>query len=80
INEITAEVKYGSEDMLRGGEQAAAEMHKLDDLTRAITDSMNEMASGAAQVNQAAQEVNKITQKNEESIENLSREVGKFKV
>jgi methyl-accepting chemotaxis protein len=41
---------------------------------------MNEMASGAAQVNQAAQEVNKITQKNEESIENLSREVGKFKV
>ncbi|HNZ27893.1 MAG TPA: methyl-accepting chemotaxis protein [Spirochaetota bacterium] len=80
INEVTAEVRDGSKEMLKGGEQAAKEMHKLDGLTRAITDSMNEMASGAAQVNQAAQEANKITQKNEESIENLSIEVGKFKV
>ncbi|HQH31435.1 MAG TPA: methyl-accepting chemotaxis protein, partial [Spirochaetota bacterium] len=44
------------------------------------TDSMNEMASGAAQINKAAQEVNKIAQKNEESIENLAKEVEKFKM
>ncbi len=66
--------------MLDGGEQMAKEMQKLDDLTRAITDSMNEMASGAAQINKAAQEVNKIAQKNEESIENLAKEVEKFKM
>ena len=41
---------------------------------------MNEMASGAVQISNAVQEVNTISQKNKESIENLSKEVGKFKV
>ena len=55
-------------------------MRKLDNLTRIITDGMNEMASGAAQINNAVQEVNAITQKNTQSIKNLALEVGKFKV
>lgn len=38
-------------------------MHTLDELTRIITDSMNEMASGAVQINNAVQEVNTMTQK-----------------
>ena len=66
--------------MLKGGEGVAEEMRKLDDLTRIITESMNEMASGAVQINNAVQEVNEITQKNKRSIESLSKEVGKFKV
>lgn len=49
--------------MLHGSEQVAAEMRKLDDLTRVITDSMNEMASGAVQISNAVQEVNEITSK-----------------
>ena len=55
-------------------------MQKLDSLTRVITESMNEMASGAVQINNAVQEVNGITQKNQRSIENLAEEVSKFKV
>ena len=55
-------------------------MHKLDDLTRVISSSMNEMAAGAVQINNAVQEVNEITQRNKHSIENLSNEVSKFKV
>ena len=55
-------------------------MQKLDDLTRVITESMNEMASGAMQINNAVQEVNEITQKNKQSIEALASEVAKFKV
>ena len=66
--------------MLHGGEQVADEMQNLDNLTRIITDSMNEMASGAVQISNAVQEVNEITQRNKESINNLSAEVGKFKV
>lgn len=66
--------------MLKGGEGVAEEMLKLDNLTRMITDSMNEMAAGAVQINNAVQEVNAITQKNKTSIENLAAEVGKFKV
>ena len=80
INTVTTEVQAGSEEMLKGGEGVAEEMRKLDDLTRVITESMNEMASGAVQINNAVQEVNEITQKNKRSIESLSNEVNKFKV
>ena len=80
INMVTNQVNDGSAEMLRGGENVAEEMQKLDELTRVITDSMNEMASGAVQISNAVQEVNAISQKNKESIENLSKEVGKFKV
>ena len=80
INTVTNQVNDGSAEMLRGGENVAQEMQKLDELTRVITDSMNEMASGAVQISNAVQEVNAISQKNKESIENLSKEVNKFKV
>lgn len=80
INMVTNQVNDGSAEMLRGGENVAQEMQKLDELTRVITDSMNEMASGAVQISNAVQEVNAISQKNKHSIENLSKEVGNFKV
>jgi len=80
INTVTVEVQAGSEEMLKGGESVAEEMQKLDGLTRVITDSMNEMASGAVQISNAVQEVNDISQKNKTSIQNLAEEVGKFKV
>ncbi len=80
IDDVSKEVKGGSGEMLRGGEQIAEEMRKLDELTRVITDSMNEMASGATQINTSVQEVNALTQQNKESIKNLSEEVNKFKV
>ena len=80
INTVTMEVQAGSEEMLKGGEGVAQEMRKLDNLTRIITDSMNEMAAGAVQINNAVQEVNEITQKNKASIDNLTHEVNKFKV
>ncbi len=80
VDGISSEVKDGSAEMLKGGEQVAEEMRKLDELTRIITDSMNEMASGAVQINNAVHEVNELTQQNKESIKNLSDEVNKFKV
>lgn len=80
INNVTAEVKAGSDEMLKGGEQVAREMQNLDNMTRRITDAMNEMANGAVQINNAVQAVNDITQNNKEGIENLAREVDKFKV
>ena len=80
INTVTNQVNDGSAEMLRGGENVAQEMQKLDELTRVITDNMNEMASGAVQISNAVQEVNAISQKNKQSIENLSNEVKKFKV
>ena len=80
INAVTNEVQAGSQEMLRGSEGVAEEMRKLDDLTRIIADSMNEMASGAVQISNAVQDVNEITHKNKASIDNLAKEVKKFRV
>ena len=79
INTVTTEVQAGSDEMLRGGQSVVAEMHNLSNLTRTITDSMNEMAAGAVQINNAVQEVHEIAQKNKQSIEELVKEVAKFK-
>lgn len=61
INSVTLEVKDGSAEMLHGGEEVAEEMRKLDNLTRMITGSMNEMATGIVQIDNAVQEVHGIT-------------------
>ena len=79
INDVTTKVQNGSEAMLKSGKGVAREMQKLDERTRIITDNMNRMASGAAQINSAVQDVRGITQQNKQSIDNLAAEVGKFK-
>ena len=80
INTVTTEVTISSQEILESGQGAAAEMRNLDCMTRVITKSMNDMASGAVQINDAIQEINEITQKHKRSIESLAEEVGKFKV
>ena len=80
INAVTVEVNSGSAEMLKGGEKAVQEMAILDDLTRVITGSMDEMTSGSSYINTSVQEVNQITQRNKESIAELAAEVSKFKV
>ena len=80
ITAVTTEVQSGSEEMLKGGEGVLAEMHNLSRLTRIITDSMNEMTSGALQINQSVQEVHAIAQKSKQSIDSVALEVAKFKV
>lgn len=80
INNVTVDVKDGSEEMLKAGEEAVKEMQKLDDLTGIITGGMNEMAAGVIEINNAIQEVNDLTQKNKTSIQNLADEVKKFKI
>ena len=80
INTVTTEVTISSQEILESGQGAAAEMRNLDCMTRVITKSMNDMASGAVQINDAIQEINEITQKHKRSIESLAVEVSKFKV
>ena len=66
--------------MLEGSVAVAREMAHLNELTSDITASMNEMADGAAQVNNTVQDVNKLTLANKESIRGLSEEIRVFKV
>ena len=80
IGNMTHEVQKVSQEMLKGSTAVSDEMTLLASMSDAIACSMNEMAAGAVQINNAVQEVNEISQKNKMSIQNLSDEVGKFKV
>ena len=80
ISEVTVEVEEGSGDMLKGGEGVAKEMQKLDGLTSVIAEKMKEMATAAVQINNVIQGVKEITNKNKQNIENLAKEVSKFKI
>jgi len=80
INSVTEEVRSGSKEMMKGGAQAADEMRKLNDLTKMITVSMNEMAAGADQIDSAVHEVLEYSHRNKDNISDLADEAGVFRV
>jgi len=80
VTEITRNVKSGSNEMLEGAQQVIAESQNLEKATQEITAGMNEMASGAEQINVAVNHVNEISGRNREGIDNLVKEVSRFKV
>jgi methyl-accepting chemotaxis protein len=56
------------------------ESQNLEKVTQEITGGMNEMASGADQINLAVNNVNNMTSKNRDAIDSLIKEVSRFKV
>jgi methyl-accepting chemotaxis protein len=80
LNEITRQVKDESAKMFEGSREVIHESRNLDQVTQEITGGINEMASGAEQINKAVHKVNEITVKNRENIDLLVKEVSLFKV
>jgi methyl-accepting chemotaxis protein len=80
LNEITRQVKGGSIEMLEGSKEVIQESKNLERATQEITGGMNEMAAGADQINTAVHRVNDLTGKNQENIDNLMKEVSRFKI
>jgi methyl-accepting chemotaxis protein len=80
LNNITNMVKGGSEKMLESSKEVITEGRNLGMATQEITNGMNEMATGANQINVACQRVNEISGQNKDNINVLVREVSKFKV
>ena len=66
--------------MLSGSVHASQAMQKLTEITKVITNNMEEMATGTMQINNAVQEINQITQKNKDNIDTLVVEMKRFKV
>ena len=66
--------------MLEGAKEVIQESENLEKVTQEITSGMNEMASGADQINVAVTQVNDISIKNREGIATLLKEVSRFKV
>ncbi|MCL1928856.1 MAG: methyl-accepting chemotaxis protein [Treponema sp.] len=80
VNEVTRHVRSGSVEMLEGSKEVIQESQNLEKATQEITAGMNEMAKGAEEINVAVHHVNEISGKNREGIDNLIKEVSKFKV
>jgi len=80
VKEITRQVKSGSNEMHSGAQEVIKESQNLEEATQEITSGMSEMAIGTEQINVAVNEVNEISLKNREGINNLIEEVSRFKV
>ena len=80
IQSSTDIVKENTAILLEGGKQIGEEMYRLADVTREITDSMNEMAAGSGQITKAVELCMDLTNDNQKNFNNLRNEVGKFKI
>jgi methyl-accepting chemotaxis protein len=80
LNDITRDVKSGSDEMLEGSKEVIQESKNLERATQEISNGMNEMATGADQINVAVSRVNEISGQNKQSIDVLVKEVSRFKV
>jgi methyl-accepting chemotaxis protein len=80
VNEITEQVRLGSEDMLTGSREVIKESRNLQKVTQEISESVNEMAAGADRINTAVKRVNELSSKTQTDIKLLVKEVSRFKV
>ncbi|MDR2588741.1 MAG: methyl-accepting chemotaxis protein, partial [Spirochaetales bacterium] len=71
LNEITQQVKGGSEEMLRGSKEVIQESKNLELVSQEIASGMNEMAVGADEINVAVNRVNELSGKNRDNIDIL---------
>jgi len=80
VNNITHEVENRSHVMFEAANDVIKESTALDESTREIVSGMNEMATGADQINLAINHIKKISSTNRENITVLVNEVSRFKV
>ncbi|MDR0629931.1 MAG: methyl-accepting chemotaxis protein [Treponema sp.] len=80
LNDITGEVKGSAQGMLGSSREVIEESKTLEQISTEIGDGMQEMASGAAQIDTAVHRVNGISLENKKQIEQLIMEVSRFKV
>lgn len=80
IKTTTQDVKENSAEMIQGAELVVGKMQKLNTLTDVLTNSITEIAAGMSQIHIAISNVTHITLKNKSAIDQLSVEVGKFRV
>ena len=80
LNDITHNVGKGTAEMLEGSKEVIHESKNLERVSEEITGGMNEMATGAEQINAAVTRVNEICVHNKQNIDLLIKEVSRFKV
>ena len=83
INEIKSSadvVKENTDVLLSGGKQIGEEMKNLENVTREITNSMNKMSADSSEITQEVELCHKLSYENQDNLEELSGNVGMFKI
>jgi methyl-accepting chemotaxis protein len=80
LKEITDQVKEESSAMTAEGGAVMRQSKDLEKITLEVANGMDEMASGAEQINGAVVRVNEISGGNKSDIDTLAGEIGRFKV
>jgi len=80
VRTITRQVRHDSGEMLNEANEVIHESEDLEKATHEIALGINEMVTGAAQINKAIHHVNEISAKNRDGINILLQEVSRFKV
>ncbi len=83
INEIKNSadiVKENTSVLLNGGKQIGEEMKNLENVTQEITESMNKMAEDSVEITQTVEQCHKLSNENQENLEELNSNVGMFKI
>ncbi|MCR4743583.1 MAG: methyl-accepting chemotaxis protein [Treponema sp.] len=80
MNDSTLEVKTASHEMAEGNKQILEEVKNLQDATMVMKESMEEMSVGADRINLTGSSLKELSGKLQNSIDQISNEVGLFKV
>lgn len=80
LNELTQQVKEGSDQMFEGSKEVIHESSNLGKMTQKVSSEINEIAAGADHINASVGKVNEISHANKQHIDALVSEVAKFKI
>lgn len=80
MNDSTTEVRVASKEMSEGNEQILKEIRKLQDATDIIQRGIEEMHVGAEEINKTGVALSEISGKVTDSIEQITEEIGLFKI
>lgn len=80
LNDISAQIKAGSAEMLVGSREVIRESANLNRISEEVKGSMGAMAASVGQIAEAVSEVNEVSRSNKESIAALTGELGRFRI
>ncbi len=80
MNDSTAEVRSASSEMSAGNKAILEEVKLLQDSTIMIRDSMKEIMAGAKSINETSAKLSDMSHAVSGSVENITKEIGQFKV
>ncbi len=80
IDSATLDVNNVVQEMLKGGRNIVIQMNQMDDTSSNISSSIKEMTASTKEILDAVKNVTSSATKNNDSVQNLQNEMGRFKL